>query len=278
MQTFLPYPDFEKSAKVLDYRRLGKQRCEAMQLLNILNGFSIKEGWKNHPATKMWRGHRGALKKYCQTMINEWISRGSDILPTLKGWGFHTMNELGKSANEISKIIDTISEISAKTNLLALNATIEAARAGDAGRGFAVVASEIKELSKQTENASNDIQRKIEGMQHSTNNAIEDRNKINVTIQNASDVITGIAAAIEEQSVATKSIAENIAQVATGVKETNVGISQTSSVAREISKDISDINTNASQSADGCVQVETSAKELSKEAETLKKLVSTFKV
>ena len=54
MQTFLPYDDFVLSLDCLDYRRLGKQRVEAMQLLNAMK--REKGGWINHPATKMWRG------------------------------------------------------------------------------------------------------------------------------------------------------------------------------------------------------------------------------
>ena len=50
MQTFLPYADFVKTAKCLDYRRLGKQRIEAFQILNILEGKTTKAGWKHHPA------------------------------------------------------------------------------------------------------------------------------------------------------------------------------------------------------------------------------------
>jgi len=50
VQTFLPYTDFIKSAKCLDYKRLGKQRVEAKQILNILLGETTKAGWTNHPA------------------------------------------------------------------------------------------------------------------------------------------------------------------------------------------------------------------------------------
>jgi hypothetical protein len=74
MQTFLPYPDFERSAQVLDYRRLGKQRVEARQILNALAGRT--KGWINHPAVRMWRGHETALKAYYNTMVEEWIRRG----------------------------------------------------------------------------------------------------------------------------------------------------------------------------------------------------------
>jgi hypothetical protein len=74
MQTFLPYPSFVLSAEVLDDRRLGKQRVEAMQILNALKRES--GGWVNHPAVKMWRGHEEALQMYHDTMITVWIQRG----------------------------------------------------------------------------------------------------------------------------------------------------------------------------------------------------------
>jgi hypothetical protein len=74
MQTFLPYPDFKKSAKILDYRRLGKQRVEAMQILKALHINNY--GWKNHPIVKMWRGYENALIEYKNTMIEEWVDRG----------------------------------------------------------------------------------------------------------------------------------------------------------------------------------------------------------
>lgn len=76
MQTFLPYPDFEKSVQCLDYRRLGKQRVEAMQLLNILTGNGGKVGWRNHPACKMWEGRHEALALYMNYCITEWMGRG----------------------------------------------------------------------------------------------------------------------------------------------------------------------------------------------------------
>lgn len=73
MQTFLPYPDFAQSAQCLDYRRLGKQRVECMQILKAL---TYGGGWANHPATKMWQGYEPALQAYMYECIKEWIGRG----------------------------------------------------------------------------------------------------------------------------------------------------------------------------------------------------------
>lgn len=74
MQTFLPYVNYSLSAKVLDRQRLGKQRIECKQILQTLLGES--DGWKNHPAVKMWRGYEIALIDYSFEICKEWICRG----------------------------------------------------------------------------------------------------------------------------------------------------------------------------------------------------------
>lgn len=75
VNTFLVSDDYSETAKILDYKRLGKQRVEAMQIINILENKRNK-GWINHPATKMWKGYVNELKKYTNEMIKEWIRRG----------------------------------------------------------------------------------------------------------------------------------------------------------------------------------------------------------
>jgi hypothetical protein len=72
----MPYPNLKKSLKVLDSRRLGKQRVEAFQILNILLKRTKKQGWKNHPAVKMWAGYENALKLYFNKAVKLWISKG----------------------------------------------------------------------------------------------------------------------------------------------------------------------------------------------------------
>lgn len=76
MQTFLPYPNFADSVKILDYKRLGKQRVETFQVLNILLNRTSTKGWRNHPVTRMWTGYEEALKLYQNYTILEWINRG----------------------------------------------------------------------------------------------------------------------------------------------------------------------------------------------------------
>ena len=81
IQTFLPYADFQKSAECLDYKRLGKQRVEAKQIIDLLMRKDLGEdiskvAWGNHPAVKMWEGYLSALIEYHNVIIKEWIKRG----------------------------------------------------------------------------------------------------------------------------------------------------------------------------------------------------------
>jgi hypothetical protein len=76
MQTFLPYPDFQQSAACLDYKRLGKQRVEGLQIWNIVSGKRSTGGWINHPAVMMWRDYPDTLALYTNIMIDEWKHRG----------------------------------------------------------------------------------------------------------------------------------------------------------------------------------------------------------
>lgn len=75
MQTFVPELTFQKIAECLDYRRLGKQRVETLQILNAIVG-NRQHGWRNHPATKMWVKNPSGLAAYGIAMCEEWIRRG----------------------------------------------------------------------------------------------------------------------------------------------------------------------------------------------------------
>jgi hypothetical protein len=124
MQTFLPLPNFHATAEVLDYKRLGKQRVEAWQILRALRNET--KGWVNHPATVMWRGHEQSLILYGIVICNEWIKRGYQdaLLPQFQAeltdpnaplpWWFgfkplhlsHRSNLIRKDADYYSKKFD----------------------------------------------------------------------------------------------------------------------------------------------------------------------------
>lgn len=74
MQTWLPYANFEETARCLDRQRLGKQRVEGTQILQILAG--EESNWAHSPIVKMWRGAEFVLVDYVWTMCEEWVRRG----------------------------------------------------------------------------------------------------------------------------------------------------------------------------------------------------------
>lgn len=151
------------------------------------------------------------------------------------------VSDLGRAAEAINKVTDTINGISSQTNLLALNATIEAARAGEAGKGFAVVANEIKELAGQTARATEDIARNIQEIQDQIAGAVTEIQDITKIINQINGFVNEAATAIELQSDTTNAIAENIGQVSQGIQEVNVNVSQSSQVSGQVAQEISDV-------------------------------------
>ena len=186
--------------------------------------------------------------------------------------------ELGEAAQKIGKVTETITEISEQTNLLALNATIEAARAGEAGKGFAVVANEIKELARQTAEATRDIQQNIDGVQATTGSTVTTIDEISTVINQVNEIVAGIAAAVEEQSVTTREIADSISRTSSGLQEINEHVSQSSIFASDISREIKEVNEAADQLSSNSQQVQQRSEGLSSHAHQLAEIVATFKV
>jgi methyl-accepting chemotaxis protein len=188
------------------------------------------------------------------------------------------IENLNNSAEQIGKVIAVIQDIAEQTNLLALNATIEAARAGEAGKGFAVVATEVKELAKQTADATEDIRRQIEGIQTSVCAAVHSIGEISIAIQQVNGVSRTIASAVEQQSITTKEIAQNVAQTSTVAETVAQGIAESASSSRQISENISGVDKAAQQTAHGAAQTQTAGIELSHMAEQLQTMVMQFTV
>jgi methyl-accepting chemotaxis protein len=216
------------------------------------------------------------------------------------------MVKLGESAESVGKVVQVIDEIAEKTNLLALNASIEAARAGDAGKGFNVVANEVKDLSKQTAEATQNIVEQIEEMQQNTQSSIEAITEITEIINELNSVNLTIAGAVEEQSVTTNEVSQTTIDAASSLEEVTGNVTEVSRAANEIAGNsstmaelIQGISTSATSTAqgankvsggsqdlrnavvevsDGSQKVAEKAGELSGLAGGLQKLMSQFKV
>ena len=191
---------------------------------------------------------------------------------------YERMNELGVAADKIGKVTETITEISEQTNLLALNATIEAARAGEAGKGFAVVANEIKELAKQTAEATLDIKNLIDDVQSTSKSTEGEIEEISKVIGGVNDIVSTIATAVEEQTAATQEIADNISQASQGIQEVNENVNQSSMVSAEITQDITEVSNAAKSISESSNDVKQSAERLLESSNELNKIVGSFKV
>ncbi|MBI1766170.1 MAG: methyl-accepting chemotaxis protein [Acidobacteria bacterium] len=172
------------------------------------------------------------------------------------------VTRLGESSTEIGNVLKVITSIAEQTNLLALNATIEAARAGEAGKGFAVVANEVKELAKETAKATEEIGRKVGGIQTDTTEAVAAIQQINQIIHQISEIQTAIAGAVEEQTVTTNEINRNIVEAARG--------------SSEIAGNIHTVAQSAQTVRAGVTDNQAAASELSRLAQELQQLISQF--
>ncbi|MFO7749740.1 MAG: methyl-accepting chemotaxis protein [Desulfobacteraceae bacterium] len=186
------------------------------------------------------------------------------------------MDDLGKAAEAIGAVTETIANISDQTNLLALNATIEAARAGEAGKGFAVVANEIKELASQTASATADIRTKIEGIQGTSHETVSEIQATAEVMDEINTIIATIATAIEEQSTATSEISSNVNQVSSGIQNVNENVSESSTAINEITRDITAVDAASKEMSENSSQVAVSVEELKQMAIKLNKIVGRF--
>lgn len=178
----------------------------------------------------------------------------------------HTVDELGNSAKEIGNVIDVIKGIASQTNLLALNATIEAASAGEAGKGFAVVANEVKELAKQSAEATEDIRTKIEEMQNTTAEAVKAISEIAQVIDELNQINHTIADAVEEQTATVNEVSHSIAGAARAATDISQSVQRTAEKSNEVATQIQEANCGVQQISNNLEELTQGSNEISKNA------------
>jgi len=224
-------------------------------------------------ATEQMTGTIGKIAEHsneARTVTVEAVSRVKSSSDKVK--------TLGATAQGIGKVTDVINDISAQTNLLALNATIEAARAGEAGKGFAVVANEIKLLAQQTSDATEEIKKNINGIQLSTNETVLEIKDVSTIIAHVNELVSAISEEVNEQSLATREIADNIGQASLGLQDVSDNVGQSSQVAGQIAQEIVSVHQAATEISDNSSNVKTSAGELFTLSVQLRTMVEKFKL
>lgn len=170
------------------------------------------------------------------------------------------IDALAISADEIGEVVKLINAIADQTNMLALNAAIEAAGAGESGKGFAVVAGEVKELARQTANATQLIDDKTSDIRLQTRQVVESTQAVGALIARISDGNQAIGAAVDHQRLAVGQISQSMDQVANATAEVTRNAGELGMASQEVAR-------RAQEAASGTHEIARSAAEMANHAE-----------
>src|ERR1700684_3147072 len=143
------------------------------------------------------------------------------------------VDRLRESSAAIGNVVNLIAQIAKQTTLLGLHSTIEAARAGTAGRGFAVVASEVKALAVQTQNATEEITRKIDALQKDAAGSVDAVHRISQAIEAIRPVFDNVNGAVTEQNKTTGEMSDNVATTSHFIVSVGDSAAEIDSAAKE---------------------------------------------
>lgn len=203
-------------------------------------------------------------------IVDETLTKMRVIADSVSGTA-RKMEELGKSSDQIGRIIGVIDDIADQTNLLALNAAIEAARAGEQGRGFAVVADEVRKLAERTTSATKEIAQMIKNIQDETKTAVSAMEQGTKQVEEGVMSTAQAGDALKEIIMMADQVGEMITHIATAATEQSSASEQVNNNMDEIAKLVKESATGAQQSAKAC-------QDLSGLALDLQKMVSNFKL
>jgi methyl-accepting chemotaxis protein len=245
------------------------QTDQTTQVANAMQQMSATVMQVSENSNKAAEASRQAAEtaRHGGTIVEDTLTKMRTIADSVSATA-RKMAELGKSSDQIGRIIGVIDDIADQTNLLALNAAIEAARAGEQGRGFAVVADEVRKLAERTTTATKEIAEMIKSIQDETKSAVsameagnqqaedgvrsttqagDSLREIIQMSEQVGEMITHIATAATEQSSATEQVNGNVEQISKLVKESAVGAQQSAKACQDLSGLALDLQTMVSR-------------------------------
>ncbi|MBF0340633.1 MAG: methyl-accepting chemotaxis protein [Magnetococcales bacterium] len=216
------------------------------------------------------------VKELCQTAASEATQAGESVQSADQ-----VLDKLLASAREIDQVVAMINDIASQTNLLALNAAIEAAGAGDAGKGFAVVATEVKELARQTTEATSLIGGKIGEIQANAGNVGDANYKVTHIIERLNTSNADILRAVDEQSYTLQEVSRSMSlasgqttEVTERVNDASTGIDEVARSVGEISAGIAEVTRSVVEATTGVGEVTQRITETSQGAAEINQNVS----